>query len=435
MVHRTAGLRRSLAFLAFAAGASLSLPALAQDNQSAPRGLETLTPAPPQTQPANPPIQIFTPGEPAQQAPVTPPPVVRTVPAAPAPRPAATTESDPPTRSAPEAASSAPVTAAPAETPAAAPDDAAPVGNVTAPAPGFDAAPAPAPVAVAEEDTVDPATTTGARWGVWPFVAIALLFSAIAVAIALARRRRRARDAATWEDDRAIVLGNEIAPQPVAPPVADAVALAETEAAPIDAVEADAVEAVVETVEMAAEPADVDALAAAPVPSDDRPWLEFSLRPVRAGTNVVDAMVEFELTVGNAGEVGADNVRVAAWLLSASPNQDEDIARFLAAPPSDAVMPAFAIAAGEGRRVDAAISLPKSGLNVVTARDRPFFVPMVVADARYELPGGGEGRTSAAFVVGTVKAQGDKLGPIWLDRGPRMHEDIEARLHGDPVRE
>jgi hypothetical protein len=148
----------------------------------------------------------------------------------------------------------------------------------------------------------------------------------------------------------------------------------------------------------------------------------------------MNAVVEFELTVGNAGTVVAEDVRIAAWLISANPNQDAEIARFLESTPPEAIMAPITVEPGDGKRIDAAIALPRAGVNVVTARNRPFFVPLVIIDARYALPGGGEGRSSAVMVIGTVRDGQEKLGPIWLDRGVQMHANVEARLHGQPRR-
>ena len=445
--------RRFVPWLIGPALLATAAPAIAQDNVVGPPAEYAPPPisAPQQSPP------------PAAERPVLPPPVVPTVDDdTPAVGP-------PPTRVTPPAPQRTTAPAAPAaarpEAPAASPepDDAdapAPAAqadeaigdatNTSAPAPGFSPEPPTAAVAPTAGPTAPPAAApadaSDGGWGLWPYVAGGAALLVVGLLLVL-RRRGRGHDDAFADDD----VPAEVAAAPVAAPVADepvaippdaegpplthgedpaTVAQAEAEPVQADA----AIEPVAEAVLAEPAPEDVDLLAAAPTPSADRPWLEFALRPVRAGTTVVDAVVEFELTVGNAGAIAADDVRVAAWLLTASPDQDEAITRFLADPPAEAVMDTLSIAAGDGKRIDATIALPKAGLNIVTARDRPFFVPIVVADARYTLPGGGEGRTSAAFVIGTVRPGAEKLGPIWLDRGPRMHDAVEARLHGDARR-
>ena len=60
-------------------------------------------------------------------------------------------------------------------------------------------------------------------------------------------------------------------------------------------------------------------------------------------------------------------------------------------------------------------------------------LPVVVADARYTLPDGSEGRTQASFAVG-LPGEGDDLDPFAVDRSSGLIETVEARLHGEPTR-
>lgn len=395
--------------------------AWAQDQPTPPPSLEnfSLQPGQNQVQPAPPPVVVPT----IPQNQIAPAPTLT-----PAPTPTRT----PPPRSAP-----AP-TPSPTPAPAAQlqPDEPAASNTTAAPdLPGNETATPilPPPADIAEPPPVEPATAD-AGWTVWIVAALALL---AAIGGVLFWRRRRAADQDFYQEpEQPIIAGPppEQAPPPAVPPIADPAELAEERAAPIDQAAAGQAVPVADTVMAQAAPEDVAAATIPAAPQDDRPWLEFALRPVKAGVNVMDAVVEFELTVGNAGSVAAEDVRIAAWLISASPSQDAEIARFLDSTPPEAIMAPIEIAPGDGKRIDAAIALPRTGVNVVTVRGRPFFVPLVLIDARYALPGGGEGRSSAAMVIGTVREGHDKLGPIWLDRGVQMHANVEARLHGEPRR-
>lgn len=75
------------------------------------------------------------------------------------------------------------------------------------------------------------------------------------------------------------------------------------------------------------------------------------------------------------------------------------------------------------------MALPRAAVNIVQANDRAFFVPMIAIDARYRWEDGRESRTTAAFMVGPAAPQG-KLAPIFADRGDRMVDRLEVRLHG-----
>jgi hypothetical protein len=174
--------------------------------------------------------------------------------------------------------------------------------------------------------------------------------------------------------------------------------------------------------------AEVAELTAGTAPIAERPWLEFAMRPVRAGTNVDEALVEIELTVGNSGSVSAKDVRISTFLLSGDARGAE-MEKLLINPPSDATTEPVTIKPGEGKRIDATLALLKSdmGENLPAS-----FRPVVVADARYTMADGSEGRTSAAFVVGVTPEEGNVLEPIELSRSS-MHDNVGAELQGDAV--
>ena len=168
---------------------------------------------------------------------------------------------------------------------------------------------------------------------------------------------------------------------------------------------------------------DVEAIVASSEPVANRPWIEFMLRPIRAGTTSDDAVVEFELTVGNTGSVAARDVKVSTWMFAAGSAQDSEMEQMLINPPADARVSESTIEPGDGTRVEASISLPKTGLEEMV-------LPVVVADARYRLADGSEGRTSASFAIGMV-AEGETLAPFPTDRASGLIDSVEARLHGD----
>jgi hypothetical protein len=174
------------------------------------------------------------------------------------------------------------------------------------------------------------------------------------------------------------------------------------------------------------DPAAVAALAASSEPPVGRPWLEFLLRPLRAGTSTDSAVVQFELTVGNTGSLPAREVELSTFMFAAGSPQASDMENLLIEPSSDRAMTDDEIPAGGARRVEAVLAMPKETL-------AEQVLPVVVADARYRLPDGSIGRTTAAFEVGRV--EGDALAPFPTDRSSGLLETVEARLHGDPQRD
>jgi hypothetical protein len=389
---------RRAAALLLAAAALPFTPLAAQDAPVVNAPPPTVT-APPAPAPAPPPLSVAPPPRPVtitpQPAPVATRPLPTVTRAAPAPaRPAVRTA-----RAAPRAA--APVRRA---APAPAPVEAAPAPIAATPEPV--AAP-PAEIAPAAAPAAEPARNLSTLWP-WLLAGAALLIAAIAF-VAM-RRRRRAEEEAYYEE-----------PYYEAPVARDAPVEAAPEPAFVAAV---APAAIVEEVAVAdADHADVAALNADSEPAPGRPWLEFLMRPVRAGVDGDDATVEFELTVGNTGSAPARDVRVSTWMVAAGTGTDME--RSLIDPPADAQRSELSIPAGDGARVDGAISLPKEGL-------RGSVLPVVVADARYTLPDGSEGRTHASFAVGLPSDDG--LEPFAVDLPTGMQEGVEARLHGEPER-
>ncbi|MDT8757157.1 hypothetical protein MZO42_00465 [Sphingomonas psychrotolerans] len=429
--------------------ALLATPAFAQDAPT-----QTVTPppiaaTPPQAQAPVPAPRIeMAPSAPIVQPAPPPGPRPETVTEAAAPRAeraaTRTTQTRQTVRQTSRAA--APVRdAAPAPAPAAAP--AAPAAQAPAAAePAAPVAAAPAPAAetaappTAETTTTRTETNNGPGLA-WPWIVGGLLLLAAAAAALLLTRRRRDEDEVVEAYEEPVApraYEAPVAPVAVAPraePIvaprrepelspfmaATAAATAAPAAMPV-AAESESVEAHVEAELAEPESEDLAGVTDAPAPVSNRPWLEFGLRPVRAGTSEEEALVDVELTVGNAGDVPARDVRISTFMLAdAETNEMEDLLINRAA---DAAVPPVTIAPGDGTRVDAHLAVPKGELGRV-------FNPVVVAEARYTLPDGREGRTSAKFKIGRPSPVSDGVGPIGATR-PHIVDNVEAELLGTP---
>jgi len=322
--------------------------------------------------------------------------------------------------------------AAPAAQPASAPTQ-----QAAAPAPAPVAQPQPAepaaqPAAPAAEVTQTTETTTETTRSTslvpWILGGLAVILAA-AAAIFLLRRRRTdddllVRETATTTEP----VAHRPMPQPVAP--RSDIGLAAAAAAPVMAPVADrgpvtepVAEAHVEAKLAEADEAVLEHVVDAPAPVANRPWLELGLRPVRAGTSEEEALVDIELTVGNAGDTPARDVRISTFLLADADTSEMEQLLTRHGPAAD--VPPVTIDAGDGTRVDAHLAVPKGELGRT-------FTPVVVAEARYRLPDGREGRTSAAFRIGRAAPAADGVGPIGATR-PHLVEDLEAELLGTPA--
>lgn len=335
-------------------------------------------------------------------------------------------------RSVSAARRTAPVAAAPV---AAAP---APAAEPAAPVAATPAETAPAPVAPAETATTtqtatteQPASEGGTLWLV--LAGLGVIAAAIA-AFLLLRRRREEEVYEEYDEVEPVAAAPMAEPVPYVEPMAAAPAFIDRPAAHQPQHEPE-VHAALENATLTAPDADdIDAVLGGAAPQGDRPQLELAMRPIRAGVNRDEGVVEFELTVANAGGVQAEDVRIGAFMLSGWAGEAAAIERLLIDPPADALVETDAIAPGGGARIDAAVTLPRDDLHFADdGEGHEGFTPVVLADARYRLPDGSEGRTAAAFTIGRVNG-GEALVPIALDDESAMYADIEARLHSVPAK-
>jgi hypothetical protein len=131
----------------------------------------------------------------------------------------------------------------------------------------------------------------------------------------------------------------------------------------------------------------------------------------RAGVGDDDAKVEFALGVANTGNATARDVRVSAWMLGAgSPGRSEA---------ENALIDRVDIDAGQDANVEATVALPRSGLS------QDAILPVVVAEARYRLPDGSEGRTTTSFEVGVP--DGEEMMHFDVENPSGLHEGVVAR--------
>ena len=408
-----------------AATALIATPVFAQET-AAPQAAPVVTPPSSATVPIPPVVRTVPDGT---------PPAASSEPAAPraraAPRAAAATRA---TRTVTRNSTSttrttAPVAAAPAPQPVAPAPQPAQTQVSTAPAP--EAAPVnePAP-SVADSSASTTTTSLESSIPLWAWAAGGIALLAIVLGALFAMRRRRAEEYYAYDEP---VYAE---PEPYVEPVPVAVApVAVAEPAPRKEPEylrrsvplAEPVIAAPDEVQVETAAADDVAALTGGETVAERPWLEFAMRPIRAGTNIDEALVEIELTVGNAGSVQAKDVRISTFLLSGEVRGSE-MERLLVNPPADATTDPVTIKPGEGKRIDATLALLKSEMGETLPET---IRPIVVADARYTLPDGTEGRTSASFLIGVTDEEGHGLEPIELTRAS-MHDNVVAELHGEP---
>lgn len=376
-----AGLRFGIA--AFAAGLTLAPPpAFAQAVPDAatntpaadpigPRELQNFSLNGTVTRQAETPAPVPAPRRQARStAPDAPPPAATAAPAAPAPRrsaapaPAAAKESTPRGGQAP-ALDLAPATSA---LPASIPQ------------PGF--APSdstPAPFAPEQKPAL------------WPWLLLAAVLGAGAAFLLLRRRSRESFAGGPAVD-------SYVAPEPAPPP----------RPAPAPA-----------PVPQAAPPKPVGI-----VSSRLRPWVEITFAPLGCTVDDERVTLEFEVQLTNSGGAMARDLVVEASMFNAGPTQEQDIAAFFAAP------------IGQGERIETlpplqhvtirtSLVAPRVNIQIFELGGRQVFVPLIAFNALYRLAGG-SGQTSLAYLLGR-ETNGEKLGPLRVDLGPRAFTALGIR--------
>lgn len=151
-----------------------------------------------------------------------------------------------------------------------------------------------------------------------------------------------------------------------------------------------------------------------PAPVAAEPF-EIAIQPQRIEIGAQEIAIEIELLIANSSGAAADGVRLSVAAIAANPQQDAQLAAFLAQSQFAPVSDPFDLAAGAGGRLPVHLMLPRNTLHVVELGGHPMFVPIVVVDVRYR-SGLSIRRHSAAFMLGGA-GQSGKPAPIWLDRG------------------
>ena len=121
----------------------------------------------------------------------------------------------------------------------------------------------------------------------------------------------------------------------------------------------------------------------------ERPWIRMTLEPTSTEQSASGTVMTYQLIVENEGPVDAHDVQISSFLLK--DGKSSPLADSLIDP--RALRGRIDVAAGRSVRVEA---------SVVVADDREA---KIVADARYPLPGGGEGHLAARFAVDAASVE------------------------------
>ena len=342
---------------------------------------------------------------PAERQPVAQPPVETA--REPAPRvaaPATSSEDRPaPTRSVAQSRSSQPEPRAATDPIPSRADSIRPAGSAaSAAAPGFTT---PAPAALPDE--------APAGFSPLPWIAALLLLGAGAMAyFGLQRRSRPYATSGASE-----LVAREPTPRPAPPPPAARQPPLKPPVQPP--------RTVTSSLRAPAQPAGV-------VSASLRPWIELELEPSQAMVTDEHAAIAFDVTLFNSGSAPARDVAVEACLINAGQQQDVQLTQFYTTP-GDVRDKIPAVAPMARVTLKSAVRLPREAVQEYEVEGRKLFMPMVAVNSRYRWSSG-EGQSAASFLVGRGANDGDRLGPLRLDKGVRGWKGLAARRYEKGIR-
>lgn len=126
--------------------------------------------------------------------------------------------------------------------------------------------------------------------------------------------------------------------------------------------------------------------AAKPGVGDERPWIGISLQATGSNARGETDLVEYNLIVENAGEVVARDVEVSTFLIDGRVRSSETEASLI-----------DPVGETQSRFIDLA---PGASVPIASTLSVPHGTdPCIIAEARYPLPGGGEGHIAARFII------------------------------------
>jgi len=162
---------------------------------------------------------------------------------------------------------------------------------------------------------------------------------------------------------------------------------------------------------------------------EPQPVLEIELTPVRAGTNLTSAAIDYRIVLRNTGKVEARDIAVGIYMLSASARQAADLQSIFAAPVTQPATAPFTLPAGADVQLSGIAMLPRENVNVMTIDGKPWFVPVLAMkiDYRWGENVGAPGAATTAQMIGIDRGEGAKMAPFRLDTGPHMHTNVSAR--------
>ena len=165
-----------------------------------------------------------------------------------------------------------------------------------------------------------------------------------------------------------------------------------------------------------------------PVP---RPWLELDLKTQRASFTETEAVIQFELSIGNTGGSPARNLRIDIKMINAGREQDQEIGAFFkTAGRTVTKLNLPGIGADSTGVIRGEVAMPLEEMRAVKLDGRMLFIPVVAVNALYDYGENRTGHSAKSYVVGReLQETSEKMGAFRVDQGPRIWRTVGQRPH------
>lgn len=145
-----------------------------------------------------------------------------------------------------------------------------------------------------------------------------------------------------------------------------------------------------------------------------------------------EAVLRVDLLVANGGTAAAREVAVEAVTTNGGEGQGAELATFFARPAAGSTA-IRELGPLSDMTLSHELRMPRTAIRAYEAQGRTLFVPVIALNAVYRIASG-EGRTSAAFLVGRDVPGSERLAPLLLPEGPGRATGLGVRRLEDAVR-
>jgi hypothetical protein len=163
-----------------------------------------------------------------------------------------------------------------------------------------------------------------------------------------------------------------------------------------------------------------------------RGWIDIDLVVREILFSADEALLRVDLVIANSGTAAARDIAIEAVTTNGGEQQGVELARFFARPA--AAMVAIAeLRPLSNTAISHELRMPRGAIRAYEAQGRALFVPVLAVNAAYRVASG-EGRTSAAFLVGRDVPGSEKLAPLLLPPGPGRLLGLGLRRLDEAIR-